>query len=158
SELPFWQGVTARPAPVLLKGGLDPNREVAATARHVECTLPTEATAALLTHVPAAFHARINDVLLSALMLAAANWRGGRGENDNYGLSLRLNLEGHGREPFDPTIDLTRTVEWFTSLYPMHLDPGAIDLDDALAGSAAARLALKRVKKQLRAVPHNGLG
>jgi non-ribosomal peptide synthase protein (TIGR01720 family) len=71
---------------------------------------------------------------------------------------LLLDLESHGREPLDPTIDLTRTVGWFTTLYPVHLDPGAIDLEDALAGGPAAGRALKGVKEQLRATPSNGLG
>ena len=55
-------------------------------------------------------------------------------------------------------IDLTRTVGWFTSLYPVRLDPGPLDLEDALAGGAALGRALKTIKEQLRAVPGKGLG
>ena len=57
-----------------------------------------------------------------------------------------------------PGVDLSRTVGWFTSLYPVRLDPGAIDLDEALAGGPALGRALKRIKEQLRAVPDHGLG
>ena len=55
-------------------------------------------------------------------------------------------------------VDLSRTVGWFTSLFPVRLDPGALDLDEALAGGAALGRALKSIKEQLRALPDNGLG
>ena len=86
---------------------------------------------------------------------------------------MLLDLEGHGREEFGREefgreefgreavfgdVDLTRTVGWFTSLYPVRLDPGRLDLDEALAGGAALGRALKTIKEQLRAVPGKGLG
>jgi amino acid adenylation domain-containing protein/non-ribosomal peptide synthase protein (TIGR01720 family) len=155
-ELPFWRAMATRSAPALLSGTLDRVRDTVGSAGHMERTLSVESTVALLTKVSAAFHARINDVMLTALVLATAAWRGASGHAAD--LALRLDLEGHGREPFDPAIDLTRTVGWFTTLYPVHLDPGAIDLQEALAGGAGAGRALKRIKEQLRAVPANGLG
>ncbi len=155
-ELPFWQAMASRAVPALVTGTLDPARDTAGSAGHIERALSVETTVALLTTVPTAFHARINDVLLTALVLAIGAWRRARGDTD--GLALRLDLEGHGREPLDPTIDLTRTVGWFTALYPVHLDPGTIDLKDAFAGGPAAGHALKRIKEQLHAVPANGLG
>ena len=62
-----------------------------------------------------------------------------------------------------PGLDLSRTVGWFTSLYPVRLDPGALDsgaldLDDALGGGEAIGQALKAIKEQLRALPDRGLG
>ncbi|HEX8808245.1 MAG TPA: condensation domain-containing protein, partial [Xanthobacteraceae bacterium] len=42
--------------------------------------------------------------------------------------------------------------------FPLRLDLGALDLDEALAGGAALGRALKAIKEQLRAVPNNGLG
>ena len=57
-----------------------------------------------------------------------------------------------------PDVELSRTVGWFTSLYPVRLDPGPLDLDEALAGGPALGRALKLIKEQLRAVPDNGLG
>ncbi|MYV70422.1 hypothetical protein GT043_31675, partial [Streptomyces sp. SID2131] len=54
--------------------------------------------------------------------------------------------------------DLSRTVGWFTSLYPVRLDPATADLADAFAGGPAAGAALKQVKEQLRAVPDKGMG
>ncbi len=58
----------------------------------------------------------------------------------------------------DSGLDPSRTVGWFTSLYPVCLDLGELDLEQALAGGAAIGEALKRVKEQLRAVPGQGLG
>ncbi len=156
NELPFWQTMLARPAPDLVGGSLDPARDSAGGAGYIERALSVETTVALLTTVPAAFHARINDVLLTALVLAVATWRGASGNAGS--LALRIDLEGHGREPLDPALDLTRTVGWFTTLYPVHLDPGAIDLEDAFAGGPAAGCTLKRIKEQLRAIPANGIG
>ena len=62
-----------------------------------------------------------------------------------------------GRELFEG-LDLTRTVGWFTSLFPVRLDAGGLDLEEALRGGAALGEALKRIKEQLRRVPDGGLG
>ena len=78
--------------------------------------------------------------------------------------AVLLDLEGHGREEglgreeVSGAVDLTRTVGWFTSLYPVRLDPGLLDLEEALAGGPALGRALKTIKEQLRAVPGKGLG
>ena len=100
-----------------------------------------ELTAPLLTTVPAAFHGSVNDVLLTALAVAVTRWRGGD--------EVLVELEGHGREEqVVPGSDLSRTVGWFTSTFPVRLDPGGGDLDTAV----------KRVKERLRALPDNGIG
>ena len=70
-----------------------------------------------------------------------------------------ITLEGHGREEgVVPGADLARTVGWFTTLYPVRVDLGAIDVDDALAGGADAGRALKAVKEYVRAIPDHGIG
>src|SRR5262249_34054556 len=69
-----------------------------------------------------------------------------------------INLEGHGREPMRSGFDLSQTVGWFTSMYPVGLDVGMIDLEDALSGGSALGRAVKQIKEQLRAVPGRGLG
>ncbi len=66
--------------------------------------------------------------------------------------SALIQLEGHGREALFDDIDLTRTVGWFTSLYPLRLTPANIE---EAAGQGAS---IKAIKEQLRAVPHKGLG
>ena len=156
------------PSLLLSDGRLDASRDVNGTAGHLTLTLPASVTEALLTRVPAAFHGGINDVLLSALVLAVADWcrrrtqgaagSAGSGSNPGPGHAVLLDLEGHGREEDGfAGVDLTRTVGWFTSLYPVRLDPGAIDLAAALSGGAPLGRALKTIKEQLRAVPQKGL-
>jgi len=89
-------------------------------------------------------------------VLAVADWcrRRGRGTSQ----AVLLDLEGHGREDIFPEFDLSRTVGWFTSLYPVRLDAGGIDLDDALSGGPMLGRAFKSIKEQLRRVPDHGLG
>ncbi|MFI6096157.1 amino acid adenylation domain-containing protein [Lentzea sp. NPDC051213] len=110
-------------------------------------TVGSAATAALLGDVPALFHAKVNDVLLTGLAVALARWRRDNGQDQTF---AHIELEGHGREgrfvPMDP--DLSRTVGWFTTLFPVTVDPGGID--DLPA-------ALKRVKEDLARVPSNGV-
>ncbi|TYC20421.1 non-ribosomal peptide synthetase, partial [Micromonospora sp. MP36] len=134
---------------------LDPARDIVDAGRLLTVTLPAERTVPLLTRVPAAFHGRVNDVLLTALTLAVTRWRRRRGTQD---AGLLVDLEGHGREELAAGLDLSRTVGWFTTMYPVRLDLGRLDLDEAFAGGAAAGRAIKRVKEQLRAVPDNGIG
>ncbi|HYR07681.1 MAG TPA: amino acid adenylation domain-containing protein, partial [Longimicrobium sp.] len=113
-----------------------------ASARTVSVGLDAEETRALLQEVPAAYRTQINDVLLCALAEAVSGWTGSP--------RVRLALEGHGREEeVVPGVDLTRTVGWFTTVYPVVLD---------LAGAAGPGDRLKRVKEQLRAIPRRGIG
>lgn len=69
-----------------------------------------------------------------------------------------MELESHGREDLVEGVDLSRTVGWFTSSHPLWLDPGPLDVAEALAAGPAAGRALKRIKEQLRAVPDHGIG
>jgi non-ribosomal peptide synthase protein (TIGR01720 family) len=145
-ELPLWREALATPDPALGAGPLDPDRDTAHTARALSVTMPAEATEAVLGAVPAALHAEVNDVLLAAFATAVAGWRRRHGRGD--GTAVVLDLEGHGREDVVGGADLSRTVGWFTSLYPVRLDPGAGDIGAAVA----------RVKEQLRAIPDKGIG
>ena len=83
---------------------------------------------------------------------------------------MLLDLEGHGREELFAGIDLSRTVGWYTSMFPLRLELGGLDVEAALRGSeGSARTSdrssdrslgrtLKSIKEQLRALPNNGLG
>ncbi|MET8074679.1 condensation domain-containing protein, partial [Streptomyces sp. NPDC005271] len=108
-------------------------------------------TAELLTRVPAAFHAGVDDVLLAGLV-AALDERGGLPGG------VLVDVEGHGRQPVADDMDLSRTVGWFTSSYPMRLDASGMDHGRIRAGGVEAGRLLKRVKEQARAVPGDGLG
>jgi amino acid adenylation domain-containing protein/non-ribosomal peptide synthase protein (TIGR01720 family) len=124
--------------------------------------LPAGQTQPLLTSVPEVFHAGINDVLLTGLVLAITHWRNNHDHNSHndgggVGSALLLDLESHGRQDVTGA-DLSRTVGWFTSMFPVRLDPGPVDLQEVLQGGPAAGVALKRVKEQLRAIPGGGIG
>ncbi len=156
TELPLWTGQLQRGDVPLGNRPLDPARDTYGTARSLRLVLPTEATAALLTTVPAVFHAEINDVLLAGLAVAVADWRRKRlGATDS---AVLVEVEGHGREQVADELDLSRTAGWFTSVFPLRVDPGELDRADLWAGGASAGTAIKRVKEQLRALPDHGIG
>ena len=155
-ELPLWDDVLATPDPVLGSRPLDPAADTFGTARHLTLDLPADVTGPLLTEVPAAFHGRVNDVLLTGLALAVAEWRRERGTGDET--AVLIDLEGHGREEVVPGVDLSRTVGWFTSIHPVRIDAGWVEPSDVREGGQAVGTALKRVKEQLREIPDNGIG
>ncbi|WP_025721602.1 condensation domain-containing protein, partial [Paenibacillus sp. 1-18] len=101
----------------------------------------TEAeTQQLLKQAHRAYNTEVNDLLLTALGLAMHNWTGAG--------HVLVNLEGHGREAILPEVDITRTVGWFTSLYPVLLDTGA---------NLTLAERIKDTKEGLRRIPHKGL-
>ncbi|HZF89571.1 amino acid adenylation domain-containing protein, partial [Streptomyces sp.] len=154
-ELSFWTRMTA-PAPLLLDGPVNPARDTEASVRHHSARLSAERTAPLLTDVPAALHATTGEVLLGALALALADWRARRTGTAHP--EVLLDLEGHGRDETDPGVDLTRTVGWFTSVYPVRLDTGPASWAAEPHDDLALGRAFGRVKDQLRAVPEKGTG
>ncbi|MFJ9543719.1 amino acid adenylation domain-containing protein [Streptomyces sp. NPDC101225] len=152
AELGHWQDVLSTPDPPLGARRPDPAVDVFATVDTVRVELPADVTEAVLTTLPAAFRGTATDVLLAALALAVGHWRG-------TGDPLLVRLEGHGREEDAvPGADLTRTVGWFTTMYPARVDPAGIDPADVLAGGPATAALVKQVKEQLRAIPDKGLG
>ncbi|MFZ2526336.1 MAG: amino acid adenylation domain-containing protein [Rhodococcus sp. (in: high G+C Gram-positive bacteria)] len=148
---PAWDAARAAREPNLGARPLDPAVDTVSTSRSVRVRVPSPVTEALLTRVPAAFGAGVTDVLLTALVLAVASVRGGA--------TVRVDLEGHGRaEHLVPGADLTRTVGWFTSLYPLTVDLTGIDVDAALDGGEAGGYALRAVKQASRTVDDGGVG
>ncbi|MFC6091036.1 non-ribosomal peptide synthase/polyketide synthase [Saccharothrix lopnurensis] len=135
-------------------GSLPVDRDGANTAgsvRTVSVRLDRETTEALLTAVPPVYRTQVNDVLLSALGRALAEWTG----RDAVGVAL----EGHGREELLPGVDLSRTVGWFTTQFPVVLPIHRDGADGARTdwGRTDWGRTLKAVKESLRAVPHKGL-
>ena len=97
AELPLWTAMTDAPALALTDGALDPARDLTGSARELTLTLPPAVTAALLTRTAAAFHAGVNDVLLTGLALAVADWCRQHGRDADHQAVL-VDVEGHGRE------------------------------------------------------------
>ncbi|MFG3198387.1 condensation domain-containing protein, partial [Streptomyces sp. NPDC048208] len=154
-ELELWTNILNAPDQSLSDLPLDPARDVTATAGTLTTTLPAHYTEPLLTTLPDAYHGKVTDILLTALALAVCDWRRHHHRTNPHVL---VNLEGHGREDITPHTDLTRTIGWFTSLFPVHLDLDDIDLDDAISAGPSLTTAIKRVKEHLRTTPDNGIG
>ncbi|MBK5542603.1 amino acid adenylation domain-containing protein [Pseudomonas sp. TH07] len=137
-EFVYWQqqlqGSTVR-LPSKNPEGSQHNRH----AQTVQTRLDKDLTRRLLQQAPAAYRTQVNDLLLTALARAVVEWTGDS--------SALIRLEGHGREELFEGIDLTRSVGWFTSVFPVRLTPQA-----DLAGS------IKGIKEQLRAIPNKGIG
>ncbi|HEX6346257.1 amino acid adenylation domain-containing protein [Umezawaea sp.] len=136
-ERDHWAGVAeVDPSLPVDRGG--PN--TAGSTRAVSVRLDRETTRALLQDVPAAYRTQVNDVLLSAVGRVLADWTGRS--------RVPVDLEGHGREDLIDGVDLSRTVGWFTSIFPV-----VLDVPDGDWGAV-----LKSVKERLRAVPRRGIG
>ncbi|UUU37390.1 amino acid adenylation domain-containing protein [Streptomyces sp. CA-210063] len=158
AELPLWASVLdSGSASFPLLREPDPDRDTTSTRREVVLRMPAEHTGPLLSAVPAAFGAAVNDVLLAGLGLAFADRRRRDGGADT---SVLVDLEGHGREEElgGDGVDLSRTVGWFTSVFPVRLDPGPVDTAEAFAGGRAAEEAVRRVREHLASLPANGVG
>ncbi|MEH2367591.1 amino acid adenylation domain-containing protein [Nostoc sp.] len=141
SQLDYWLDSMRFPiAPLPLDYAAVAQDNTVASSQIVSVYLSVEQTRALLQDVPGAYNTQINDVLLTALVQTFTRWTGF--------YSLLIDLEGHGREDLFDDVDLSRTVGWFTSIFPVLLklenrnDPGEV---------------LKSVKEQLRRIPNRGI-
>ena len=139
AQLAYWTALEEEPAPRLpLDHFVGPN--TVASADGLAVSLDPAATRALLQDVPTAYRTQINEVLLTALVRAFATWTSSP--------ALLMELEGHGREAISAEVDVSRTVGWFTTFYPVRLDLVSEDPGELL----------KQVKERLRAIPGRGLG
>src|SRR6185437_16839451 len=139
AELAHWRQLCQQAQPVLPVDGVGPN--TVGMMRSLRVALDVERTNALLAQVPEVYRTQINDVLLTVLAAAVSSWTG----HDQ----VVIDLEGHGREELIDGIDLSRTVGWFTTLFPLAL-PATPGLDWGVR--------LRAVKECLRAIPGRGLG
>ncbi|GCF09825.1 hypothetical protein KDI_33890 [Dictyobacter arantiisoli] len=112
-----------------------------ATAQVFSAALDSEETRALLEELPSIYHTQINEILLAALALTLRQW--------TQASTILIDLEGHGREELFEDIDLSRTIGWFTTRFPVHLQIGeASDIAETITA----------VKEQLRSIPQHGIG
>jgi len=141
-ELPYWLAparAQAATLPVDYPEGRSAN--TAGNAQTISVSLTGEETRALLQEVPNTYRTQINDVLMTALARSFSQWTGER--------TLLVDMEGHGREAIFDEVDLSRTVGWFTTIFPVLLN---------LAKAPGPGEALKSVKEQIRAIPGRGIG
>ena len=140
-ELDYWEDKLRHSQLKLPQDFPESGSNTMESLREITLELSVMETRQLLQGVPRAYHTQVNDVLLTALSLSLVDWLGSS--------ELSLMLEGHGREALTAEMDLSRTVGWFTSLYPIRIDlTGVENIGDAL----------KRVKENLRSIPQKGIG
>ncbi len=140
-EIPYWAGKAAvgagRSVPQDAPG--DPAANTHGASRTTSVALSAQTTRELLRSAGSAGRATAQEVLLTALGRTLAKWTGEQ--------RVVVDVEGHGREPRWDDVDLSRTVGWFTAIYPVLLDT---------AGEPGA--ALRRVREEMAGVPGGGLG
>ncbi|SFW64755.1 non-ribosomal peptide synthase domain TIGR01720 [Burkholderia sp. NFACC33-1] len=142
-EAPLWQALLAQdvePMPVDYPAAGAAHNAVGDSAS-VSFELDAAETAALLRRLPRAYDTRINNVLLVALAQACSMVTGNA--------RTRIDVESHGRHVCDAPIDVSRTVGWFTSIYPIVLEVDARQTPEQ---------ALRDAQQQLRRIPAEGLG
>jgi amino acid adenylation domain-containing protein/non-ribosomal peptide synthase protein (TIGR01720 family) len=139
SQRDYWLSVCALKPPALPVDREGPN--TVGCVQLVTEELDEADTEAVLTAVPRAFRTQVNDVLLTAFGRSLATWTGSS--------EIWFDLEGHGREPLFDDVDLSRTVGWFTSIFPVRLQV------DPFASAVASLLG---VQEQLESIPQKGVG
>ncbi|OPH81279.1 non-ribosomal peptide synthetase, partial [Nitrobacter vulgaris] len=137
AELPYW---LERGAQAELPCDDDAGIDRVVDGEEVSLAFDAELTARLLKEAPSAYRTQVNDLLLAGLARAIARWSGIE--------QIVVELEGHGREDIFAGVDISRTVGWFTTAFPVRL-PG---------GSADDATLIKSTKEELRAIPARGLG
>lgn len=140
SEIEYWQHVGQKRIDALPRDDADAPNEFG-SARWVSATLASDDTRLLLSEALKGYRLTVPELLLTALAQTLAEWTGTS--------TLLVDVEGHGRETLFEGVDVSRTVGWFTSVYPV-----ALTLDRAAAVSEQ----IIAVKEQLRAIPNNGIG
>ncbi|WP_156752824.1 condensation domain-containing protein, partial [Mycobacterium sp. 1245801.1] len=140
-----WRQVLTTPATL---AAARPEVDTYATAGRLSAVLDVETTQQLIAEVPAAFHAGVQDILLIAFWLACNEFLGAAGA------PIGIDVESHGRhEELAAHVDLSRTVGWFTTKYPISLVAGELSWPQVVAGDAALGPVIKDAKEQLRALP-----
>ncbi|WP_068185775.1 non-ribosomal peptide synthetase [Mycobacterium sp. UM_CSW] len=140
-----WRRIAAVPAAL---PAVRPEVDTYQTAGSLSAQLDAETTRAVLDEVPAAFHAGVQDILLIAFALAVAEFVG------SAAAPIVIDVEGHGRqEDLAPDVDLSRTVGWFTTKYPVSVSVGGLEWARVVAGDAGLGTVVKDAKEQLRALP-----
>ena len=140
-ERPYWEEVLSAKTTTLYS--LEDSMDLSiGKVKSTHFTLDKDTVELLQTKVHRVYNTEINDILLTALGVSILDTFG----NDR----VVLDMEGHGREAIIDEVDITRTVGWFTSMYPFVL---AVDKE-----SRDFRTSLIQVKESLRKVPHKGVG
>jgi amino acid adenylation domain-containing protein/non-ribosomal peptide synthase protein (TIGR01720 family) len=144
NEVEYWKTIEeSNIHPFPKDSNVEKENKALGNSEAISMILDEENTQKLLSEVNWAYGTEINEVLLTALVMAVNQWR-------NIEKCV-INLEGHGREEIMEEIDITRTIGWFTSHYPLLLDISGIKAQDLPC-------AIKVVKETIRSVGNRGIG
>ncbi|MDK2594355.1 non-ribosomal peptide synthetase [Pseudoalteromonas obscura] len=144
AQIPYWQSVVATqssPLPVLESQ----SSEHAVAKSQAQTSFSKKETQQLITQAILKYDLQVNELLLSSLLIALHQWSGGN--------QFLIDMEGHGREALTESLDLTETVGWFTSIYPVLLAAS----NESLNALAYEKI-IHHVKETYRAIPSNGIG
>jgi len=143
-EIPYWaqiESLQVTPIKTNFPENRNDNDNYVKDTHSISFYLAEEETTRLLTEVNRAYNTEINDILLAALALTMKH---------NFSQDrLLLDLEGHGREEIFDDVDVSRTVGWFTSLFPVQLDISYTNDPSRI---------IKETKETLRRIPNKGIG
>jgi len=137
-ELSYWLALAQQPIAHI---PVDQGENTEDSVNTVEVSLSAEETHALLYEVPQAYQTQMNDVLLTALTQTLTRWTG-----QHYHM---VHLESDGRKDIVKGMDLSHTVGWFSSFYPVVLETDT---------NARPGKAIKLTKEHLHHIPQDGIG
>jgi len=140
-EISYWRKVEQTKVPPQPKDRVTAASHQRKDSKRLTFQLSPQHTEKLLKEVNKAYNTKINDILLTGLGLALKDWTG----RDRSA----IHLEGHGRENAVENVDLSRTIGWFTAIFPV-----IIEVKD----SEGIQAAIKDTKEMLRRIPNRGTG
>ncbi|WP_062270960.1 condensation domain-containing protein [Endozoicomonas arenosclerae] len=138
SEINFWEDQLSAVTKLNIECGVADDQRHKNT-RIISNRLTKETTAKLILDCHKAYKTKINDLLLTALSMALHEWQSMS--------EVTIHLEGHGREELFHDIDISETVGWFTSCYPLKISTHTNHPEEQI----------KSVKEALRSVPSKGI-
>jgi non-ribosomal peptide synthase protein (TIGR01720 family) len=141
AQLAYWNNIESQKIIPIVKGNKLCGSKKIEDCETISITLDEEYTEKLLKETNKAYNTEINDILLAALARTIKLWTNNE--------QVLINLEGHGRENIADDLDVSRTIGWFTSKYPVLLD---------ISDCCDLRSEIKNVKETLRHVPLKGIG
>ncbi|MEW6157225.1 MAG: amino acid adenylation domain-containing protein [Verrucomicrobiota bacterium] len=138
-DIAYWKALAGQlrsPIPVDFPEGVNIEKSMAM----ISLQFSKEQTTALIKECLPECRAQMHELVLAALAQA---WGAATGQS-----ALWMDLEGHGRDAIDSAPDLSRTIGWFTTIYPVQFKVHA---------NNSGFEALRHVQHVLRDVPHRGL-
>jgi amino acid adenylation domain-containing protein/non-ribosomal peptide synthase protein (TIGR01720 family) len=139
-ENTYWSAVLEETIATPLPRDFESKENLYGDCQSAAISFSESETQSLLTGTHHAYYTEINEILLTALGRALKRWHGGE--------ATWVTMEGHGRETLTTALDISRTVGWFTSMYPVLLKTSGDDIS----------YQIKQVKETLRQIPNKGVG